>query len=34
MLHDGSRLVLRFTDVAHRRDGRWVIVASHATRIP
>jgi len=33
-LHDGSRLVLRFTDVAHRRDGRWVIVASHATRIP
>lgn len=33
-MHDGSRLVLRFTDVAHRRDGRWVIVASHATRVP
>jgi imidazolonepropionase-like amidohydrolase len=32
-LHDGSQLVLRFTDVVHRRDGRWVIVSSHATRV-
>jgi hypothetical protein len=32
-LHDGSKLVLRFTDVVHRRDGRWVVVSSHATRV-
>lgn len=25
---------LRFTDVFVRRQGRWVVVASHATRIP
>ncbi len=31
-MHDGSQLVLRFTDVVHRRDGRWVVVSSHATR--
>jgi ketosteroid isomerase-like protein len=27
-------IVLRFTDVFVRRDGRWVVVASHATRVP
>lgn len=25
---------LRFTDVCVRRDDRWIVVASHATRIP
>jgi hypothetical protein len=25
---------LRFTDVFIRRDGRWQVVASHATRLP
>ena len=27
-------VVLRFTDVCVERDGRWIVVASHATRIP
>ncbi len=27
-------LRLRFTDVFVRRNGRWLVVASHATRIP
>jgi ketosteroid isomerase-like protein len=26
-------VTLRFTDVFVRRDGRWIIVASHATRL-
>lgn len=26
-------VVLRFTDVFVRREGRWVVVASHATRV-
>lgn len=26
-------VVLRFTDVFIRRDGEWIVVASHATRI-
>lgn len=26
-------VVLRFTDVLVRRDGRWLVVASHATRL-
>jgi ketosteroid isomerase-like protein len=26
-------VTLRFTDVFVRRDGRWLVVASHATRI-
>jgi ketosteroid isomerase-like protein len=26
-------VVLRFTDVFVRRDGRWIAVASHATRL-
>jgi imidazolonepropionase-like amidohydrolase len=30
---DGTRIVLRFTDVAVKRDGRWLIVASHATAL-
>ena len=25
-------VILRFTDVFVRRDGRWIVVASHATR--
>src|SRR5262249_47490960 len=29
-----EQVTLRFTDVFVRRVGRWVIVASHATRIP
>ncbi len=28
---DGERLALRFTDVVQRREGRWVVVASHAS---
>jgi hypothetical protein len=31
---DGTRVVLRFSDYAVKRDGRWVIVASHATALP
>ncbi len=31
---DGTRIVLRFSDYAVKRDGRWVIVASHATALP
>jgi len=27
-------VVLRFTDVFVRRDGRWLVVASHATQVP
>ena len=27
-------VTLRFTDVFVRRNGRWVVVASHATRLP
>jgi ketosteroid isomerase-like protein len=27
-------ITLRFTDVFVRRDGNWIVVASHATRIP
>ena len=27
-------VTLRFTDVFVRRDRRWIVVASHATRIP
>src|SRR4029450_12284729 len=27
-------VVLRFTDVFVRREGRWVVGASHATRVP
>jgi uncharacterized protein (TIGR02246 family) len=27
-------VTLRFTDVFLRRDGRWVVIASHATRVP
>lgn len=26
-------VVLRFTDVVVQRDGRWIVVASHATQI-
>jgi uncharacterized protein (TIGR02246 family) len=26
-------VTLRFTDVFVRRDGRWIVVASHATRL-
>ena len=29
----GQTVVLRFTDVFVRRDGKWQAVASHATRI-
>jgi len=28
----GLTVILRFTDVFVRRDGRWIVVASHATR--
>ena len=28
----GLTVTLRFTDVFVRRDGRWIVVASHATR--
>jgi ketosteroid isomerase-like protein len=27
-------VTLRFTDVFVRRDGRWIVIASHATRVP
>jgi uncharacterized protein (TIGR02246 family) len=27
-------VTLRFTDVFVRRDGHWLVVASHATRVP
>jgi ketosteroid isomerase-like protein len=27
-------VVLRFTDVVVQRNGRWVVVASHATQLP
>jgi len=30
----GQTIRLRFTDVFIRRDNRWVIVLSHATRLP
>jgi imidazolonepropionase-like amidohydrolase len=30
---DGRRVLLRFSDFAVRRDGTWVIVASHATPV-
>jgi uncharacterized protein (TIGR02246 family) len=29
----GKRLVFQFTDTLIRRDGRWLVAASHATRI-
>ena len=29
----GESLELRFTDMAIRRDGRWLVVASHATAL-
>ena len=29
----GQPVVLRFTDVFVRRDGKWQVVASHATRV-
>jgi hypothetical protein len=32
-LRDNSQLVLRFTDVVHRRDGKWLVVASHASLV-
>jgi len=32
-LKDGSTIVLRFTDVFQRRDGRWQAVVSQGTRI-
>lgn len=28
-----QRVILRFTDVLVRRDGRWLVVTSPATRI-
>jgi ketosteroid isomerase-like protein len=31
---DPITVKLRFTDVFVKRDGRWLVVASHATRIP
>lgn len=31
---DAQTVALRFTDVFVRRDGRWLVVASHATRVP
>lgn len=31
---DGSRAVLRFSDFVVKRQGRWMVVASHATRLP
>ena len=30
---DGVRVVLRFSDFVVRRDGRWLVVASHATAL-
>jgi len=27
-------VALRFTDVFVKREGRWIVVASHATRLP
>ena len=30
----GQTVVLRFTDVFVRRDGKWLVVASQATRVP
>ena len=30
---NASTVMLRFTDVFIRRDGRWQVVASHATRL-
>jgi ketosteroid isomerase-like protein len=27
-------VILRFTDVFVRREGRWMVIASHATRVP
>jgi hypothetical protein len=30
---DGARVVLRFSDFVVRRDGRWLVVASHATQL-
>ena len=30
----GQTVVLRFTDGYVRRDGKWLAVASHATRVP
>jgi len=27
-------VTLRFTDVFVQREGRWIVVASHATRVP
>jgi uncharacterized protein (TIGR02246 family) len=32
-LKNGSGIVLRFTDVFHKRDGRWQAVVSQGTRI-
>ena len=29
----GQTVLLRFTDVFVRRDGKWLVVASHATRL-
>jgi len=31
---DPHTVDLRFTDVFVQREGRWVVVASHATRLP
>lgn len=31
---NGQTISLRFTDVLVRRSGKWVVVASHATRLP
>lgn len=28
-----ATVILRFTDVFVRRDGRWIVIASHATRL-
>jgi hypothetical protein len=28
-----TTVILRFTDVFVRRDGRWIVIASHATRL-
>jgi ketosteroid isomerase-like protein len=31
---NAAQITLRFTDVFSRRSGRWLVVASHATRVP
>jgi hypothetical protein len=29
-----QKIILRFTDIFMRRHGKWVVVMSHATRVP